>query len=43
MTANGIDYPLVQGSCVMIEPGELHELGNNGETDMAVIYFGLRR
>lgn len=41
MTVNGVDYPLTQGSCLKIEAGELHELGNTGETDMAVIYFGL--
>jgi len=41
MTINDLDYPLEQGSCIMVEAGELHELGNNGETDMTVLYFGL--
>ena len=41
MTVNAVDYPLRQGSCLKIDKGELHELGNTGEADMAVIYFAL--
>jgi len=43
MTIDGAACPLEQGSCIMIEAGELHELANTGKTDLAVIYFGLSR
>ncbi|EAU55715.1 cupin domain-containing protein [Mariprofundus ferrooxydans] len=29
------------GSCFMVEPGEMHALINDGDVDMALIYFGL--
>jgi mannose-6-phosphate isomerase-like protein (cupin superfamily) len=41
MIVDNIDYPLEQGSCIVVEAGELHELVNNGEEDMTVLYFGL--
>lgn len=41
MIVDNIDYPLEQGSCILVEAGELHELVNSGETEMAVLYFGL--
>jgi quercetin dioxygenase-like cupin family protein len=36
-----IVYPLVAGNCVTIEPGDQHELGNSGEGDLVVLYFGI--
>ena len=35
-------YPLSAGSCIVVEPGETHELRNTGSTDLVVTYFGLR-
>jgi quercetin dioxygenase-like cupin family protein len=39
---NGQDYPLKKGSCVAVEPGEVHEIVNNNSTDLVLTYFGLR-
>ena len=37
---NGTDYPLKEGSYVVIEPGETHEVTSNGE--LILMYFGVR-
>jgi quercetin dioxygenase-like cupin family protein len=34
--------PLVEGVCVVVEPGEQHEVRNTGTDDLILIYFGLR-
>lgn len=39
---DGKEYPLVSGSCVAVEPGEFHEVVNNGATELVLTYFGLR-
>jgi quercetin dioxygenase-like cupin family protein len=39
---DGKEYPLIPGNCVAIEPGEFHEVVNNGETELVLTYFGLR-
>lgn len=39
---NGQEYPLLPGNCVAIEPGEVHEVINNGATELLLTYFGLR-
>ena len=41
MLINGDPHTLEQGSCIRIDPGEVHELSNIGESDMSVLYFGL--
>jgi len=33
--------PLEQGMCITVEPGEVHELKNTGETELHVTYFGV--
>lgn len=38
---NEVDYPLLSGNCITVEPGEVHELINTGETDLIVTYFGV--
>jgi len=35
-------YQLSPGTCVAVEPGEVHEVINNGDTDLILTYFGLR-
>jgi quercetin dioxygenase-like cupin family protein len=35
-------YPLEAGVCVAVEPGEIHEVKNTGETPLLLTYFGLR-
>lgn len=37
----GENISLPKGSCIAIEPGELHELKNLSESPMTVLYFGL--
>jgi mannose-6-phosphate isomerase-like protein (cupin superfamily) len=39
---NDRTYPLKQGSCVAVEPGEVHEIVNNGSTNLILTYFGLK-
>ncbi len=39
---NGRDYPLETGTCIAIEPGEVHEVVNNSSRDLILIYFGLK-
>lgn len=39
---NGIDYQLKPGVCIAVEPGEVHEVSNTGNTDLIITYFGLR-
>jgi quercetin dioxygenase-like cupin family protein len=39
---NGIDYQLNPGVCIAVEPGEVHEVSNTGNTDLILTYFGLR-
>jgi quercetin dioxygenase-like cupin family protein len=39
---DGTTYPLHPGSCVAVEPGEVHEVVNNGATELVLTYFGLR-
>jgi quercetin dioxygenase-like cupin family protein len=39
---NGKDYPLKRGTCVAVEPGEVHEVINNDSIDLVLTYFGLR-
>lgn len=35
-------YPLAAGVCVAVEPGEVHEVSNTGNTELVLTYFGLR-
>jgi len=39
---DGTRHTLQQGSCIRIDPGELHELVNDGTDDLTVLYFGLK-
>lgn len=42
LIVNGTEHAISAGSCFRIDPGEEHELVNAGESDMAVVYFGLK-
>jgi quercetin dioxygenase-like cupin family protein len=37
-----VDCELSPGVCVVIEPGEVHEVKNTGETELVLTYLGLR-
>lgn len=39
---DGNEYLLQPGSCIAVEPGEVHEIFNNGLTDLILTYFGLQ-
>ena len=41
MVIDGQEYPLEKGTCVATEPEEVHEIINNGSTDLVLNYFGL--
>jgi mannose-6-phosphate isomerase-like protein (cupin superfamily) len=38
---NEQQYPLEKGTCVTVEPGELHEVTNTGSEDLVLTYFGI--
>ncbi len=40
---NDRSVPLQTGTCVTVEPEEMHELKNTGSTDMVVLYFGIKK
>ncbi|QIZ73259.1 cupin domain-containing protein [Oxynema aestuarii] len=35
-------YPLAPGTCIAVEPGEIHELINDSQENLVVTYFGIR-
>ncbi len=39
---DGKEHLLQLGSCVAVEPGEVHEIVNNSSTDLILTYFGLQ-
>ena len=39
---NGTLYPLTAGTCVAVEPTEIHEIINTGNNELILNYFGLR-
>ena len=41
ITVDGRAHQLEAGSCVVVEPGEAHELSNIGTTELVVTYFGI--
>lgn len=38
---DGTAHPLTPGICVAVEPGETHEVVNDGSEDLVLTYFGL--
>ena len=42
VTVDGVARRLGAGECVAIEPGERHELMNDGGEPWVVVYFGVR-
>lgn len=35
------EHDLARGVCVLVEPGEVHEIVNNGSADLVLSYFGI--
>ena len=42
ISINGQPQPLTPGVCVLVEPGEYHEVINTGEGELVLTYFGVR-
>lgn len=42
ITIDGQEYNLQPGTCIAVEPGEVHEVKNTGKTELVLTYFGLR-
>ncbi|HEX6939900.1 MAG TPA: cupin domain-containing protein [Longimicrobiales bacterium] len=38
---DGREFPLEPGVCVVIEPGERHDMANTGTEDLVLTYFGI--
>jgi quercetin dioxygenase-like cupin family protein len=38
----GTEYELATGHCMLIEPGEYHEVSNPGAEELELLYFGVR-
>ena len=41
MTIGDAEHQLERGVCIMIEPGERHEITNNTDSELVLIYFGV--
>ena len=42
MTIGGAEHQLARGDCVMVEPGERHEITNDSSFELVLIYFGVK-
>jgi mannose-6-phosphate isomerase-like protein (cupin superfamily) len=42
ITIDGSAQPLEPGTCILVEPGEHHEVVNTGTADLVLTYFGIR-
>lgn len=38
---DGLTQKVAAGTCIQIEPGEMHGFENDGEKDLVVVYFGI--
>ena len=41
MKVDGHEERLEAGICVVVEPGEVHEIINTGSTELVLLYFGI--
>ena len=41
MNAGGVEHQLERGVCIVVEPGERHEITNTGSADLVLNYFGV--
>lgn len=42
ITVNDRPHPLKAGVCVLVEPGEHHEVANTGSEDLVLTYLGVK-
>ncbi len=43
MKIGGEEHQIDAGVCILVEPGELHEIRNTGAADLVLNYFGVAR
>ncbi len=43
MTIDGTRHQLERGVCILIEPGERHEISNNADEELVLLYFGVEQ
>ena len=41
MAVNGTDQALSPGVCILVEPGDIHEVVNTGKAPLVLTYFGV--
>jgi mannose-6-phosphate isomerase-like protein (cupin superfamily) len=41
MKIDGAQQQLLPGVCIVVEPGEEHEITNSGDCELVLNYFGL--
>ena len=41
MVVNGTDQALSPGVCILVEPGDVHEVTNTGQEPLVLTYFGI--
>lgn len=41
MTINGTAHGLSPGVCILVEPGDVHEVANTGTEQLVLTYFGI--
>jgi quercetin dioxygenase-like cupin family protein len=42
IVVDGTEYELATGQCMLIDPGEYHEVRNPGAGELELLYFGVR-
>lgn len=42
MTVGDAEHQLARGDCIMVEPGDRHEITNDSASDLVLIYFGVK-
>ncbi|MBD3670575.1 MAG: cupin domain-containing protein [Gammaproteobacteria bacterium] len=42
ITVDGREFEIYPGACILVEANEHHEILNDGDTDLVLLYFGLR-
>ena len=42
MQIDGVEVKLAIGTCIAVEPGEVHEVINTGFTELVLTYFGVQ-
>ena len=41
MTVNGAAFPIQEGDCIHVSPGDSHEIANTGDGELVLCYFGI--